>query len=311
MIKEPKVSIIIPFYGNQFDCVIAGITSIYDSYHKNLNIILIDNGSKSNTSEYVSKIFPKVKLVISEINTGVCGGRNLGIDNLNGDEDFVIFFDSDQVVDKKMISELIKPFSIDSSIGITSPKIYYHPDYIDSKIKSENESDTDLIKRTSLVWSAGTDINMSTGQVIFYGGEDRFNEDRYISIAPGVLCCSRESLKKIGKFDIAYVSVYEDSDFCFRAKKLGYKIYFCNNAWAWHKIYFDPKGSEKKLLTRLFFIGRNRILFMKKFAPNIKLFYLFLPVYVFYYLFISLRNLQLKPFIEFLKGTYSGLTYEM
>ena len=311
MIKEPKVSIIIPFYGNQFECVIAGIKSIYNSSYKNLNIILIDNGTKTKTSEYVLKNFSKVKLIISKVNTGVCGGRNLGIDNLFGDEDFVIFFDSDQVVDKDMIKELIKPFSIDSSIGITTPKIYYHPDYINSKIKLENESDTDLIKRTSLVWSAGTEINMSTGQVIFYGGEDKFKEDRYISIAPGVLCCSRESLKRIGKFDTTYVSVYEDSDYCFRAKNFGYKVYFCSNAWAWHKIYFDPMGSEKKLLTRLYFIGRNRIIFMKKFAPDIKVFYLFLPIYVIYYLFISLRNFQIKPFIEFIKGTYSGLRYEL
>jgi len=298
---EKKISIIIPFYGNQYSEIIEAIESIYQSNYQNFKIIVIDNGSTSKASEFIQVNYPNVKLVISKKNLGVCGGRNIGIDNLDGDEDFVLFFDSDQIVDKSMLKNLIKPFSNDPKLGITTPKIYFHPDFIGQE-------------HSNFIWSAGTDINLTTGQVLFRGGNDtkEYKKNSEVSIAPGVLCCSIEVIKKVGKFDDVYVSVYEDSDYCFRARKIGFKILFVANAHAWHKIYYDPKGSEKKLLTRLYFIGRNRLIFMKKYSPKYLTFiFLFLPIYLIYYLLISLRNFQIKPYFDFIRGTYEGLKFKI
>jgi len=298
---EKKISVIIPFYGNQYDEIIEAIESIFKSNYQNFKLIIIDNGSSSKASDYIKKHFPLVKLIISKKNLGVCGGRNLGIDNLDGDEDYVLFFDSDQIVHPEMFNELIKPFNINKKIGITTPKIYYHQDFIDKNLKN-------------YIWSAGTDINLTTGQVLFRGGEDKkeFQEDSEVAIAPGVLCCKKEVIEKVGKFDETYVSVYEDSDYCFRAKKFGFITYYVSKAYAWHKIYFNPTDSEKKLLTRLFFIGRNRIIFMKKYSPRYLLFSLtFLPMFVGYYFLICLKNLNFKAYLDFLRGTWEGLKFKI
>jgi glycosyltransferase involved in cell wall biosynthesis len=108
--KEKKISVIIPFYGNQYSEIIEAIESIINANYQNIKLIIIDNGSTTKASDYIRREFPGVKLLVSKKNLGVCGGRNLGIDNLDGDEDYVLFFDSDQVVDKEMFNELIKPF---------------------------------------------------------------------------------------------------------------------------------------------------------------------------------------------------------
>lgn len=309
MKKSPKVSIIIPFYGNQYDVVLETIKSLYKSNYKNFKLIIVDNGSTSNASVYIEKNFKHAKLIKSPKNIGVTGGRNLGIKNLDGDEDYIIFFDSDQVADPMMIEELIKPLMLFKDIGITTPKIYYHPDFIDSSKEKNFQDDENLTNGKKVIWSAGTDINLINGQIIFHGGEDteKLNTQREVSVAPGVICCSRMLVEKLNGFDETYKSVYEDTDFCFRAKRLGFKTLYVPNAVAWHKIYLDPRGSERKLLTRLYYIGRNRVIFMKKFSKNIFLFYLFLPIYFIYYLFISLRNFKIKPFLDFLVGTIEGI----
>ena len=113
-----KVSIIVPFYGNQDEVVIETINSLKKINHKNLKLILIDNGSTSKVSKKISKDYPEVNLIISKENLGVCGGRNIGIKNLDGDEDFVIFFDSDQVAGEDMVTELIKPMFGPSGVSI-------------------------------------------------------------------------------------------------------------------------------------------------------------------------------------------------
>ena len=266
-----KVSIIVPFYGNQDEVVIETINSLKKINHKNLKLILIDNGSTSKVSKKISKDYPEVNLIISKENLGVCGGRNIGIKNLDGDEDFVIFFDSDQVAGEDMVTELIKPMLYKNDIGITTPKILYHPDFIDSKAPKKYQDDLNLNEAEKIIWSAGTDINLTTGQIIFYGGEDtpELNVQKEVSVAPGVICCKKELLNKLIGFDESYISVYEDTDFCFRAKNLGYKVLYVPTALTWHKIYLDPVGSEKKLLTRLYFVGRNRVIFMKSFCQKI------------------------------------------
>lgn len=299
--KEKKISVIIPFYGNQYFEIIDAIDSIINANYQNINLIIIDNGSTTKASDYIRKEFPGVKLLVSKKNLGVCGGRNLGIDNLDGDEDYVLFFDSDQVVDKEMFNELIKPFEKNKKIGITTPKIYYHQDFIDSNLKN-------------YIWSAGTDIDLTTGQVLFRGGEDKkeYQKDSEVAIAPGVLCCSMEVIQRVGKFDETYISVYEDSDYCFRAKKFGFSTYYVARAFAWHKIYFNPQDSEKKLLTRLYFIGRNRIIFMKKYSPKFFTFaFVFLPIFIFYYFFVCLKNLKFNSYLDFLKGTWDGLKFKL
>lgn len=309
MINTPKVSIIVPFYGEQSQVVIETLNSLLKCDYDNLKLIFVDNGCKTNIGTEIKNKYKPVKLIKSEKNLGVCGGRNLGIKNLDGDEDFIIFFDSDQVADSQMIKELIKPILKENNIGITTPKIYFHPDFLDSKKEKKFQDDTNLIKGEKVIWSAGTDINLITGQVLFFGGPEsqELNIEKEVSVAPGVICCSKEVLQELKGFDEIYESVYEDTDFCFRAKKLGFKTIYTPKAIAWHKIYFDPKGSEKKLLTRLFYIGRNRIIFMKRFGHNFYLFLLFLPVYTIYYFFISLRNFEIKPIIDFLKGSFEGI----
>lgn len=82
---KPLVSIIIPVY-NGADYVAEAIESAINQTYKNIEIIVIDDGSTDNgkTDEVIQKYESKIKYIKKE-NGGVSSALNLGIKEMKGD----------------------------------------------------------------------------------------------------------------------------------------------------------------------------------------------------------------------------------
>ncbi len=102
----PKISIIIPVYNAENE-ICKAIDSIINQTLKDLQIILIDDGSKDNSlaicKEYEKKD-ERIK-VIHQDNAGVSVARNRGIDNAEGE--YIGFVDSDDWIDPDMYENLL------------------------------------------------------------------------------------------------------------------------------------------------------------------------------------------------------------
>lgn len=284
-----NISVIIPTY-NSWPTLKECVISIEKQTIKPLEIIVIDNKSPDNTSGYIKENFKKIKLTTLSRNTGVTGGRNAGIQQISIKANYLFFFDHDMLADKKMLEKLVEVAEKDKSIGIVTPKIYYWGDK----------------KR---IWSAGTGINLWTGQVLFRGGKDigQYENVEEVQVAPAAMLVKKAVIEKIKGFDNRYFATYEDTDFCFRAKKVGFKTFYVPNAVAFHKISPNPKEEATRLLNRAYWVGRNRVLFMKDFGKNYFIFLLFLPIFCFYYIRLAYKNHRLRDAIKFIYGTGIGL----
>ena len=105
-----KVSIVVPVY-NAEKYLQQCIDSIVIQSYKNVEIILVNDGSKDNSLNICKQNANKdsrIK-VISDINHGVSYARNQGIKNATGD--YIVFIDSDDSVDKNYIYELVNATS--------------------------------------------------------------------------------------------------------------------------------------------------------------------------------------------------------
>jgi GT2 family glycosyltransferase len=283
------ISVIIPTF-NSWTTLKETIASIKKQTIKPLETIVVDNASTDGTSELVKKHFPEVKLITNQKNLGVTGGRNSGIKALSPKAEMILFFDHDMIADKDMMENLLETFALEDKIGIVTPKIFF-------------------FEPKNTIWAAGTSINMWTGQVFFRGGKDigQYDQSEEVQIAPAAFMLTKEALSVLKKFDDRYFATYEDSDFCLRAKKAGFKTFYSSKAIAYHKISRDPKEEAARLLGRAYFVGRNRVLFMKDFGNNFLIFLLFLPVFVLYYFKLALVNNRLKDWLNFMRGTWDGL----
>lgn len=104
---DKLVSIIIPAY-NCEKYISKCINSVVNQTYKNIEIIIIDDGSKDNTLEICSNFSKKNKKikVFSKENGGVSSARNLGLSKAKGE--FINFIDSDDYVEINYIEKLVE-----------------------------------------------------------------------------------------------------------------------------------------------------------------------------------------------------------
>lgn len=106
---DSLISVIVPIYNSE-KYLDNTIKSIINQTYKNLEIILVDDGSTDKSYEICKKYQKKdnrIKL-FHQKNKGVSFARNIGIENSNGE--FLTFMDSDDLIDKKMYEKLFNAF---------------------------------------------------------------------------------------------------------------------------------------------------------------------------------------------------------
>lgn len=110
-----KISVIVPVY-NVEDYLEECINSILGQTYKNLEIILVDDGSTDNSSK-ICDIYEKkdkrIKVIHKE-NGGLSSARNEGLKYRTGE--YISFVDSDDFIDKTMYEKLysaIKKYDAD------------------------------------------------------------------------------------------------------------------------------------------------------------------------------------------------------
>jgi len=113
---DDLVSVIIPAY-NQELLITQVVDAIFRSTYLNLEVVAVDDGSKDGTGEildYLAEQYPRLK-VIHKPNGGKRTAVSRGFYASTGK--FVVLIDSDSVVDKYAIEELLKAFAASPDIG--------------------------------------------------------------------------------------------------------------------------------------------------------------------------------------------------
>lgn len=95
---NPLISVIVPIYNSE-NCLEDCLNSIISQTYKNLEIILIDDGSVDKSFQICknyAKNDKRIKL-LSKNNTGVSDTRNVGIKSATGK--YICFIDSDDTIE--------------------------------------------------------------------------------------------------------------------------------------------------------------------------------------------------------------------
>lgn len=102
----PLISIIIPAY-NIENYIAKCLDSLLNQTYKNLEIIVVDDGSSDNTGKIIDDYACKYNNIkaIHKKNGGVSAARNSGIEVANGD--YIGFVDGDDTIDEEMFEVLI------------------------------------------------------------------------------------------------------------------------------------------------------------------------------------------------------------
>lgn len=111
-INNPKISLIIPVY-NVEKYVNICLNSIIHQLYKNLEIIVINDGSKDSSGiicEHLSVKDNRITYISTE-NKGASHARNIGIEAATGE--YIWFIDADDWIDNEAIGNLLNELSSD------------------------------------------------------------------------------------------------------------------------------------------------------------------------------------------------------
>jgi glycosyltransferase involved in cell wall biosynthesis len=97
MDSRKLITIIIPAYNPQ-ENLLKTLDSVFNQTYKNIEVILVNDGSKSETEIVYSKaknLYPQLIIHNFETNKGVAAARNYGISNAKGS--YIGFIDQDDL----------------------------------------------------------------------------------------------------------------------------------------------------------------------------------------------------------------------
>ena len=126
---KDKVSIIVPVYNNE-KFLEKCLDSIINQSYKNLEILLINDGSKDNSLKIMRQYAKKDKriIIIDKENEGVSKARNDGIRASSGE--YITFVDSDDYIEFNEIEEMYKAIKENN---VDMVRTNYQVRYKDSK----------------------------------------------------------------------------------------------------------------------------------------------------------------------------------
>lgn len=254
MMSAPKVIIIVLNYNGLAD-TLACLESLALLDYSNYEVTVVDNGSTDGSVPVIRERFPTVTMFENDENLGYTGGNNVGLRYaLAQGADYVLLLNNDTEAASDFLRRLVEAAEADPLIGVTGPTIYYH-------------------EQPDIIWSAGGVIDWERGSTRMVGLDERdegqFGADsRAVDFVTGcAMLVRRATVEQVGLLDERFFAYYEESEWCVRAAKAGYKILHVPLARIWHKI--SPSTRADSSLVH-YYMTRNRLLFLKATGAGLK-----------------------------------------
>ena len=238
--------IIVNFNGKKF--LENLFLSIKKQTYQSVEIIFVDNNSTDGSVDYLnskllkkySDLKPKTKTIMLPKNIGFAEANNIGAKEALGE--FVLFLNNDTTIDTVAISEMVKILEKNFPCVGVSPKIYLSR-FMPMKIFDSFGVCMD---------GTGSPYNRGIG-LVDLGQYDKEEEIFGTCFA----CClvRKELFLSSDGLDKDYFAYFEDVDWCFRMRKMGYSFLSCPKAIVYH--YHSGTTSSRSYAWKYFLIFRN------------------------------------------------------
>jgi len=245
--KYPLISIIIVNFNGK-DYLKICLESIRKlNYPKDrIELIVVDNGSSDDSTEFLSLNFPQVKVIKNNSNLGFAVANNQGARLASGE--YIAFLNNDTKVDDNWLIELLA-------------QVYHSNEVVcaGSKVLSFDGNSLDFVG--SMINFEGKGFQLDYGIDI---SKDVHNQSVFLPfVNGGAMIVKKQVFLDSGGFDEDFFAYYEDVDFGWRLWVLGYKVVFAPKSIVYHihhgtsKIFSEDKLRFLKERNALYSVFKN------------------------------------------------------
>ncbi|VVB70782.1 Glycosyl transferase family 2 [uncultured archaeon] len=274
-----KTSIIILNW-NSADDTIECIKSL-EKVKGNFEVILLDNGSKNEDFIKLKKLKTnlKLKLFREKQNTGFARGNNIAIKHADKNSTYYCLLNNDTIVESNFLVKLLETIKKNDMIAAVSPKIMYY-------------------SNPKIIWAAGSTFNEFTGRATLrcFNQKDFSEGEKEVSALVGCCMLIRKHVWiKTKGFGEKYFAYIEETDWCFRTKKLGFKLFLQPHSVIYHKVGMSTGGGYSP--RSIFLLVRNKRYFIAKNSHGLQFI-----LWGFFYFIEVIARLLLYNIIDFEKS---------
>ena len=224
----------------------ACLPSLLAQTYRNLEIIMVDNGSRDDSVAFTQAHFPAVRIVALERNLGFAGGNNAGFAGATGQ--YVLALNNDTELDPNCVAEMVRVIERDERIAAVAPmmKLFYLRGFLNG------------------LGNAVPPLGWGTDRYIGHLDVGQFAEPEPVPGACfGAALVRRSAWEQIGGLDPGFYPIYyEDSDWCYRARMAGYEVWTAPRAVVYHK--FSATMQRALSPRKLSIVSRNRLRYTAK-----------------------------------------------
>jgi N-acetylglucosaminyl-diphospho-decaprenol L-rhamnosyltransferase len=201
---------------NTRELLAACLRSVLATTRVTFDVHVVDNGSSDGSTAMVAVDFPQVRLTRSGSNRGFAAANNCAI--READSRYVLLLNPDTIVSPQTVGDLVSFMDDHADVGICGPKImfpdgrfqscgYRFPTLMSEVRQSKNVNR--LLRRL-----VGTEPPLHVEPVPF--------DVDWVDGA--CLLIRREAIDDVGFLDEQFFLYAEELDWCFRARKAGWRI---------------------------------------------------------------------------------------
>ncbi len=214
-------------------------------------VIVVDNGSQDGSGTEVKEMFPLIRLVENERNLGFAKAVNQGLQMAAGR--YILLLNPDTQMKRGTIERFVSFMDLHPETGVAGAQL----------LNSDGSKQNSIANFPSLATEL---FNKSLLRVLFpkrFPGKERnYSEPVEVdSVIGACMMVRREGLAQVGFLDENYFLFLEETDWCYRMKKAGWKIYHVPQAEVFHFQGKSAEADKKRAKVEYF---RSRYHFFKK-----------------------------------------------
>jgi hypothetical protein len=192
---------------------------------------VVDNGSTDGSLGVVREKFPGVRLIENPVNLGFAKANNQAI-SLSSRE-YLLLLNPDTQVKDEAIERMLSFMDAHPEAGVVGAQLLNVDASKQNSIANFPSLVTELLNKSFLRWLFPDKF---PGKETDYPGPVEVD-----SVIGACMMARRKALEQVGLLDEEYFLFLEETDWCYRMKKAGWKIYHIPQAEVLH---FQGKSAE-------------------------------------------------------------------
>ncbi len=209
---------------NGGDEILRCLESVFESQYREIEVVVVDNGSTDGSSEIIRSRFSRVHWINNARNLGFAKGSNQGMQwALESGAQYVLLLNGDARLHPNAMEEMLTAAEDELDTVVACPRIYLSS-------TSAGANRLWFTCGTVSLWSG-----MFRNPAFNCPDSPQWSEPLDMEYASG--CCMllpARILQSVGMFDETFFAYCEDIDLSLRIRKAGFRLRYVPTAHLWH-----------------------------------------------------------------------------